>query len=651
MNQLLIDIEVFPTYFLLGVEDYKTGVKQSFEICEDVDQRQELYKFLNRYNGFWISFNGIHYDNVVLAYGQLNKWWPTLTWDQVCYNLKLFSDKLISNEEDSFDRNTKEKYFNWKFTNIDLYLYWSKGLRQSKKISLKGLGIQLGYHTIQELPFEPSMILDKDQRAELKNYNLQHDLGILRLLTEAFEGKSKIPLGNLGTIQLRAQVVKDYGINAWSMDGPKIASETLLKDYCKITKKDEKSTRDLRFNRPDIHFGTLLKDLNLSFQLPELKQLYSEWCDSVNTFNKTFLTGTKKHPLLVTCGVGGIHSVNSNEIYHSTDTHTVITDDVGAYYPTMIENFKAFRFPEVLSIYKSFKTKRITETKPGMKKHSKGSPEWTNFFQQDLFYKLILNGVSGLLDLEYSWLFNPEEIMKVRCGGQLILLKLMEKCILNDFAVLSLNTDGLEVIVPNDKMDLYLKSVKEVEEQFNVQFERERYKSIVYSSVNDYIAILENGQLKKKGMFVTQPELGNSSDFLIIPKLLEQYFVYGIKPEDAIKNEGYSIFDFCASQKVDRSFTVEWNNQKQQRLNRYYVSNGPYMYKCKWDERFDKKTKTKYNVYTKHHMLKNAGVTIYNNHTAQSLDKYGIYYNFYISQTNTIINNLLNNHQKSLFDE
>lgn len=61
-------------------------------------------------------------------------------------------------------------------------------------------------------------------------------------------------------------------------------------------------------------------------------------------------------------------------------------------YPTNIENWKAFRYPEILESYVQFKTKRITETKPGMKAHSKGSPEWINFFQQDLFYKLILNG-------------------------------------------------------------------------------------------------------------------------------------------------------------------------------------------------------------------------------------------------------------------
>lgn len=650
ITKALIDIECYINYFLLGIRDFNTGEKFSFEISDSKDQRKELFEFLKNYDKFWISFNGIHYDNMVLAHGQLNMWWAGLSVEDVCARLKRFSDSIINAEEADFGKFDREKYFKWKFTNIDLYLYWSKLLRMSKKISLKSLGIQLGYPTVQELPFDPSSVLSNEDIVELKHYNLEHDLGILYFLAQAFEGNSKIPLGPLGTIQLRQRVVKDYGINAWSMDAPKIASEVLLTDYCKISNQNPDSVRKLRFNRPTIYFGKLFKDLNVEFKLPELQQVYQEWCNSVDTFSKTIITGTKNHPLKVSLGVGGIHSVNLNEIYYSTDTHSIITDDIAAMYPTNIENWSAFRFSEILQVYKQFKTKRITETKPGMKSHKKGSSEWTDFFQQDLFYKLILNGVSGLIDMEHSWLYNPEGIMKVRCGGQLILLTLMEKCILNEFDVISLNTDGLEVIIPNDKLDVYLRLVQEVEQQFNVQFEREKYSKIVYSSVNDYIAILENGNLKKKGMFVTSPELGGSVDFLIIPKLLEQYFIHGIKPEVAIRNSEYKIYDFCASQKVDKSYTVEWNGKKQQRLNRYYASTkGAYLYKCRWVERLDKKTKLTSNVYTKSHMLGDAGVMIYNQHIDKDIKDYNIDYNFYLQKVNKIISEIERHNQLTLF--
>lgn len=645
MTQLLADIEVYTNYFLLGCQDYQTKDRFSYEISEDIDQRQELYKFLNEYNGFWISFNGIRYDNMVLAYGQSNKWWPKEDWKTVCRLLKAYSDKVIQDDESNY----KERWFNWKFTNIDLYLYWSLNLRLSKRVSLKSLGIQLGYPVVQELPFDPDLILDRDQRAELKHYNLEHDLGILRLLTECFEGKGKVPLGNLGTIQLRGQVYKDLGINTWSMDTPKIASEVLLKSYCEITKQDLKPVRDLRFTKPTIRFDQLFDDLSVEFKLPGMQRIYNKWYNSIDTFNEEFVTGTKRHPVKISVGVGGIHAINKNEIYESDNEHVILTSDIAAMYPTNIENWQAFRFPEVLSSYTGYKTKRIAETKPGLKSTKKGSPEWTEFFQKDLFYKLILNGVSGLLDMEYSWLYNPEKIMKVRCGGQLILMCLMEECILNDIDVLSANTDGIEVYMRRDQVDLYNSLVKKVEEKFNVQFESEGYKKIIYSSVNDYLAILDNGQLKKKGMFVTQPELGNSVDFLIIPKLLEQYFVYGIKPEVAITKD-WHIYDFCASQKCDRSYTVEWKGEKQQRLNRYYASTkGAYLYKCKWVKKENKKTKLEYEVYTRHHMLGDSGVMLYNNHVEKPLKDYSINYSFYLAQVNKLIAELERLNQLQLF--
>ncbi len=49
--------------------------------------------------------------------------------------------------------------------------------------------------------------------------------------------------------------------------------------------------------------------------------------------------------------------------------------------------------------------------------------------------------VSGLLDMEHSWLYNPKGIMKVRCGGQLILLWIIERCVQNEIDVISANTD------------------------------------------------------------------------------------------------------------------------------------------------------------------------------------------------------------------
>jgi len=217
----------------------------------------------------------------------------------------------------------------------------------------------------------------------------------------------------------------------------------------------------------------------------------------------------------------------------------------------------------------------------------------------------------------------------------------MEKCILNNIHVISLNTDGLETKMKRDQYDLYLSLVKEVEQQFNVQFEREEYQKIIYQNVNSYLAVTKSGGLKKKGDFVTEPELGNSVNFLVFPKLLEQYFVNGIRPEEVLQNpEKYNlhIYDFCASFKVSRDYTVLHNGEKQQRLNRFFVAkNGPYLYK-------QKNSKSKPD-----NMLKGWGVEIYNNHVERPISTYNLDMRFYLKEINKTINELEHGSQLTLF--
>lgn len=256
----------------------------------------------------------------------------------------------------------------------------------------------------------------------------------------------------------------------------------------------------------------------------------------------------------------------------------------------------------------------------------------------DKFKKLILNSVSGLLDSQYSWLYYPEGALKLRLLGQLQLLTLLEESSLLGFRVVSQNTDGQEVLIPKGRFDEYLKMVSEIERKFDIVFEHEKYKSIHYLSVNDYIAVLDNGSTKKKGSFLTNPDLGDSTDFLIIPKALEAYFTKGIEPEEFVKNHintsEDAIYDYCMSPRVDKSYTVIYKEKEQQRLNRFYPTSDlteGYIYKFKNN--------------SKHHLLKDSAVTIFNDFKE---GPYKINYNYFLIKIREVINNLEPN-QLTLF--
>jgi hypothetical protein len=316
-GKILYDIEVYQNYFCVGIENYVTKQKTFYEISEKQNDIHKIYNYFKTFNGFLISFNGIHYDNMIIKYilqnySSLNY----LEYGDICLTLKYLSDKIIGDDYD--DEIKRLKYGKVTWTDIDLFLYWSKMLRMSKKISLKSLGIQLGYNVVQELPYKPDSILTLEDLPKLREYNQIHDLGVLRLLTDKMEDE----------IKLRGNIVNDYKLNCWSWDAPKIASEALLQDYCKITNQELKSVRDLRFDKPILHLNECLKGFEPNFKLPIFQNLWAEILNSKNSFSKEIVVNINNTSIKLTYGVGGLHSVNENETYESNSDYQVVTSDV-----------------------------------------------------------------------------------------------------------------------------------------------------------------------------------------------------------------------------------------------------------------------------------------------------------------------------------
>ncbi len=618
MNKQLIDIEVYKNYFCIGIRDYVTKELLFYEISEERNDLDLIYNWCKNFDGFLITFNGIHYDNMVIKYLIKNyNNYKHLEWSNITSDLKYFSDKII--HEDSFNEEIKQiKYFKTNWIDIDLFLYWSKMLRMSKKISLKSLGIQLGYHTVQELPFKPDTILKLEDLPKLRYYNYTHDLGILELLTNNMEDE----------IKLRGNIVKEYGLDCWSWDAPKIASEALLKDYCKITGKNVKEVRNYKFEKPTMLLGDLLKGFEPQFKLPLFQQLWLDICNSTNNFSKELLVNINNTSIILTYGIGGLHSVNENEQYFTNEEMIVVTADFTSLYPNLMLNYNCIRQPEVSNIYDNVRKERVIAKKAKDK-------------SKDAFLKLILNSTSGLLDNQHSWLYFPEGAMRLRLIGQLILTKIGEICIINNWQTISYNTDGIEVLIPKSQLDLFYKVTQEEAVKFNLNLEYEIYNKIIYKNVNNYLAETESGKLKQKGLFVTKPLLSNSVDELVIAKALQAYYIDNIKPQEFISNpDKYNlhIYDYCKSNKIGKDFKVYWNGKIQQQLNRYYFSkNAPYLFK------------QKYGTGTMQHVNVGEGVIIFNNYEEKPFKEYLLNYQYYISKTQKIIDEINNLNQLNLF--
>lgn len=128
---------------------------------------------------------------------------------------------------------------------------------------------------------------------------------------------------------------------------------------------------------------------------------------------------------------------------------------------------------------------------------------------------------------------------------------------------------------------------------------------------------------------------------MVIAKALEAYYVQNIKPQDFISNpEKYNlnIYDYCKSNKISKDFTVYWNGEKQQNLNRYYFSkNKPYLFKRKNDQG------------TFQHVNVGEGVVLFNNYEKKDWKDYNINYQYYIRKTQEIIDEINRYNQLTLF--
>jgi len=255
--------------------------------------------------------------------------------------------------------------------------------------------------------------------------------------------------------------------------------------------------------------------------------------------------------------------------------------------------------------------------------------------------KLKMNGgFYGNTNNAYSCMFDWLCTLQITLNGQLFLLMNVEMQTRNKGIVVDMcNTDGISYYLDKTEKEYFDKTNKEWEKITKTELEYVNYELVIKSSINDYLAFYYDKEgkikIKEKGFYVTKPLLDMSKEFLVIPKVIQKYFLHKyfkneeINIEQEVKKHS-NIYDFCSSSKIDKDYQVIYNGEKVQQLNRYYVSKkGSYLYK---------KKKEKIELES---VLKNTKVIILNNKTEEINDERNIFeidYKYYINAVQEHIN-------------
>ena len=113
------------------------------------------------------------------------------------------------------------------------------------------------------------------------------------------------------------------------------------------------------------------------------------------------------------------------------------------------------------------------------------------------------------------------------------------------------------------------------EQVTGLDLESVTYKTMWVRDVNNYMALKEDGELKRKGAYRIEEDLEwhQNASAMVVPMAVQAHLVHGADYSSFIRNHRDPM-DFMIRAKVRRVDRIEWGDQVLQRITRYFVSNG-----------------------------------------------------------------------------
>jgi len=578
----VMDYETICNCFIAVFEHYKTDERHVFVICEQQNDFPKFVTFLQRCvteNQWHISYNGLNFDAQISQYilGVKNK--------LAVHDGKTIAEAIYKFAQETINRSDKGEFALYppnklKIRQIDLFKlnHWDN---KAKMSSLKWIQYSMDWENVEEMPHKHNQPVTD---ATTLNEVIQYCINDVRSTKQILEHSKE-------QITLRQTLTKEYGIDLYSASEPRISKELFLHFLSKKLKWNKSEIKTLRTRRPTISLSECILPY-VQFNSPEFNKMLDYFRTKVISSTKDGFKYTVNYKGVKTdYGLGGIHGAIDSGLYEAPPGWTIMTSDVVSFYPNLaIKNkFHPAHIPqkEFCEQYEWFFDERV--------KIPKSDPK-------NYVFKIILNSTYGLTGDENSFLYDPKMTMQITINGQLLLSMLYEMLCDNipEAKPLMQNTDGLEMMIPNDKIGVYMKVCEQWQNLTQLALEHDEYSKMVIGDVNNYMAIYKNGKVKCKGRFEWEDlekkkvaMFHKNKSFLIIPKAIYAYFVHGIMPEDFLA-QNQNIFDYCGGVKAKGAWHFEERqiingnivNNKLQKIIRYYICNdGSKLVKCHSDGR------------------------------------------------------------------
>lgn len=468
---LLVDVEIYPNYFLAAFTSTETG-EVTYVEADDEQPLIDVNKLGWLMQNFpTVGFNSNTFDMtiIVMALGgysiaQMKEAANAMIQEGVNHRDVLKACKLVVPRE---------------FNHVDLFDVCPLSA------SLKIYGGRLHAPRMQELPFKPDTWLSRNQKTVVRWYCIGADLVSTGFVWANLEEQRK----------LRDEMTVKYGVDVRSKSDAQIAEAVIMQSLRRISNR--------KYPRPEVVPGTIYRYQSppfLKFQTPLMNEVLRLVCEG------DFVVGENGYVSLPPAvagltipigrsvyrmGIGGLHSTEERQEVKADARFKLKDVDVVSYYPRIIINCRLY--PQHLGIDFLFVYAGIVDDRV------KAKAAKLKAIAESL--KIVANGTFGKLLQPGGPLYAPDLGMQVTITGQLLLLMLIEMLELAAFEVISGNTDGVVIKVDRSREAECDAIVKAWEKATGFETEETEYLSINSRDVNNYIAVKPDGKTKNKGYF------------------------------------------------------------------------------------------------------------------------------------------------------
>ena len=502
-----LDLETYPDYFL--AKFYCEDTRQFYSFGMWPGQPLDIAGIINLLSQVTIvTFNGAKYDLLILTlalYGATNCQLKEANDDIIVRKLGntpwLFLEKWGVEIPDYVDH-------------IDI-----KDVTPGVRLSLKILMGRMHAPTIQDLPYDPDTALDGAGRFVIADYCGNDLVGTNLLRHEVWD-----------RVRLRMAIGERYKIDVRSKSDAQIA-EAVIKAQLDFYPQKRYVPHGYSFHYDPpayIQYVTpqmreLLEVVRTApFVVTDKEEALMMWGDATGIKTGVQIPAALKGRDIIIgqgvyrLGIGGLHSQEKSVSHWSIPGVQKLKDiDVKSYYPSLILTMGMVPEqlgPAFLIIYKAIYERRLLSKSEAARLesigHGLGGDEGDEMVRlskelqtESDGLKIVLNGTFGKLFSKYSILYAPELGIRTTITGQLALLMLIEMMECSGIRVVSANTDGIVLLIPDGMDSIAAGIVKWWEKRTGLEMEETVYKSIHQRDVNNYIAIDTKGKVKRKGVF------------------------------------------------------------------------------------------------------------------------------------------------------